>query len=271
MKIQGYPDKCLRRNAQKALGNHASGKQCEALFKCMDAADKAFGSIVWRNVNTDFVKGAAHIYFPGADTWKQEVDTNLAKARRSFEIIEKMCKPAIDEIEKAAKQSGSKDKSVKDAVSFLKAVASDASSAGKLIDSSIQADSKVIANAKKTKNPFFNVSIDEAIKNNKLAKVLLAYAKSEYSAENVEFIGIVQRGVDEKKARFLYENYIKVKAPKEINRAEKDAIAFEKALEDGTWKSILDTLVKSASVNVSDTIARLKLLDYKQLGKFGYK
>ncbi|PNQ99425.1 hypothetical protein C1S70_07645 (plasmid) [Azospirillum argentinense] len=295
MKIIGYPDDLIPRVASASLGTYRTRQECADLLAGMADAEKAFGSITWHKVMLLALTKPEPLGEDTIHVYESEVDNAIARVFRKMKMLNTLAAAASKDLGALAK-ANPKDAVAKKALAATKAVPGVTAKLVKVLEDAIDKDRKDIkarlakdeaAHEKQRKaaekaaqqnnggqfvNPFEGKDIDDILKSSKLTLLLHAYAKTEKTDENVEFLSITRKGVDQRAALKLYNLFIDPNGAKSLNITGQQRTDFSNGIGNGAYVGVLKDIQTHIRIVVSgNTLTRAQALDEPALRKLGYK
>ncbi|TWA70833.1 hypothetical protein FBZ84_102385 [Azospirillum baldaniorum] len=295
MKIIGYPDDLIPRVASASLGTYRTRQECADLLAGMADAEKAFGSITWHKVMLLALTKPEPLDEDTIHVYESEVDNAIARVFRKMKMLNTLAAAASKDLGALAK-ANPKDAVAKKALAATKAVPGVTAKLVKVLEDAIDKDRKEIkarlakdeaAHEKQRKaaekaaqqnnggqfvNPFEGKDIDDILKSSKLTLLLHAYAKTEKTDENVEFLSITRKGVDQRAALKLYNLFIDPNGAKSLNITGQQRTDFSNGIGNGAYVGVLKDIQTHIRIVVSgNTLTRAQALDEPALRKLGYK
>ncbi|MGY0788139.1 hypothetical protein ACW7BJ_02140 [Azospirillum argentinense] len=295
MKIIGYPDDLIQRVASASLGTYRTRQDCADLLAGMADAEKAFGSITWHKVMLLALTKPEPLDEDTIHVYESEVDNAIARVFRKMKMLNTLAAAASKDLGALAK-ANPKDAVAKKALAATKAVPGVTAKLVKVLEDAIDKDRKDIkarlakdeaAHEKQRKaaakaaqqtnggqfvNPFEGKDIDDILKSSKLTLLLHAYAKTEKTDENVEFLSITRKGVDQRAALKLYNLFIDPNGAKSLNITGQQRTDFSNGIGNGAYVGVLKDIQTHIRIVVSgNTLTRAQALDEPALRKLGYK
>ncbi|UKJ75543.1 hypothetical protein [Azospirillum brasilense] len=295
MKIIGYPDELIPRVATASLGTYRTRQECADLLAGMADAEKAFNSITWHKVMLLALTKPEPLDEDTIHVYESEVDNAIARVFRKMKMLNTLAAAASKDLGALAK-ANPKDAVAKRALAATKAVPGVTAKLVKSLEDAIDKDHKDIktrlakdeaAHEKQRKaaakaaqqtnggqfvNPFEGKDIDDILKSSKLTLLLHAYAKTEQTDENVEFLSITRKGVDQRGALKLYNLFIDPNGAKSLNITGQQRTDFSNGIGNGAYVGVLKDIQTHIRIVVSgNTLTRAQALDEPALRKLGYK
>ncbi|AIB14078.1 hypothetical protein ABAZ39_19320 (plasmid) [Azospirillum argentinense] len=295
MKIIGYPDDLIPRVASASLGTYRTRQECADLLAGMADAEKAFGSITWHKVMLLALTKPEPLDEDTIHVYESEVDNAIARVFRKMKMLNTLAAAASKDLGALAK-ANPKDAVAKKALAATKAVPGVTAKLVKVLEDAIDKDRKDIkarlakdeathekqrkaaakaaqqTNGGQFVNPFEGKDIDDILKSSKLTLLLHAYAKTEKTDENVEFLSITRKGVDQRAALKLYNLFIDPNGAKSLNITGQQRTDFSNGIGNGAYVGVLKDIQTHIRIVVSgNTLTRAQALDEPALRKLGYK
>ncbi|MDQ2106222.1 regulator of G-protein signaling domain-containing protein [Azospirillum isscasi] len=295
MKIMGYPDELIPRFAAASLGTHQTQPACAALLAGLADAEKAFGSITWNRVMLQALAKPEPLDEDTIHAYESEVDNAIDRVFRKMKMVNTLAAAAAKDLGVLAK-ANPKDAVAKKALAAVKAVPGVTGKLVKAIEEAIAKDRKDIkarlakdeadyekqrkaaekaqakTNGGQFVNPFQGKGIDDVLKSSKLTLLLHAFAKTEHTGENVEFLSVTRKGIDQRGALKLYGTFIDPNAAKSLNISGQQRTDFSNGIGNGAYVGVLKDIRNHVELVVStETLKRAKELGEPALRKLGYK
>ncbi|KAA1055095.1 hypothetical protein [Azospirillum argentinense] len=295
MKIIGYPDDLIPRVASASLGTYRTRQECADLLAGMADAEKAFGSITWHKVMLLALTKPEPLDEDTIHVYESEVDNAIARVFRKMKMLNTLAAAASKDLGALAK-ANPKDAVAKKALAATKAVPGVTAKLVKVLEDAIDKDRKDIKarlakdeathekqrkaaekaaqqnNGGQFVNPFQGKSLADILKSSKLTLLLHACAEKEHNGENIEFLSITRKGVDQRGALKLYNLFIDPNGAKSLNITAQQRNDFSNGIGTGTYVAALKDIREHVELVVSrDTLKRAQELGEPALRKLGYK
>ena len=293
MKIIGYPDDLIPRVAAASLGTCQDRPACVKLLEGLAAAEKAFESITWNRVMLHALAKPEPLDDDVISTYEAEVAKVVNLMFRKLKTVNALAAEAAKDLGVLTK-AHPKATVAKKALAFAKSVPAVTAKLIKTFEEAIAKDRKDIsarlakdeaayekqrkadqkAQAKDSPfvNPFEKKGIEEILKSNKLTLLLHAVAEQGKTGENIEFLSITRKGVDQKNAPKLYKVFINQNSAKGLNIDDHLRNDFLNGIDSGAYTDALKSIrTHVLKVVNEDTLPRAKKLDETALRKLGYK
>ncbi|KAA0682244.1 hypothetical protein [Roseomonas genomospecies 6] len=295
MKIMQYPTELIPRFASNNLGTHKTLPSCVELLAGLGDAEKAFNSITWNKLMLQALAKPAPLDDDTISVYESEVDNAIDRVFRKMKMVNTLAAAAAKDLGTLAKKDP-KDAEAKKALAFAKSVPGITAKSVKALEEGIAKDRKDIkarlekdeaayekqrkaaekaqaqTNGGQFVNPFVNKKMDEVLKSSKLTLLLHAFAKTEHTDENIEFLSITRKGVDQRGALKLYNLYIDVNGAKSLNISNQQRTDFANGIGNGAYVGVLKSIRSHILLVANDeTLVRARKLDEPALRKLGYK
>nr|WP_188260647.1 hypothetical protein [Azospirillum tabaci] len=295
MKIIGYPDELIPRVAAASLGTCQDRPACAQFLEGLAAAEKAFEAITWNRVMLHALAKPEPLDDDVISTYEAEVAKVVTPMLRKLKAVGTLAAEAAKDLGVLTK-AHPKAAVAKKALAFAKSVPSVTTKLIKAFEEAIakdrkdisarlakdeaayekqrKADQKVQAQTKGGEfvNPFAGKGIEEILKSNKLTLLLHAFAVQGRTGENIEFLSITRKGVDQKSAPKLYKVFINQNSAKGLNIDDQLRTDFFNGIDSGAYTDALKSIrTHVLKVVNEDTLPRARKLEEPALRKLGYR
>lgn len=295
MKIMGYPDELIPRVAAANLGTCQDRPACVKFLEGLAAAEKAYESITWNRVMLHALANLEPLDDDVISTYEAEVAKVITPMLRKLKTAGTLAAEAAKDLGVLTK-AHPKATVAKKALAFAKSVPGVTTKLIKAFEEAVAKDRKDISArlakdeasyekqrkaAEKARaqdknssfvNPFVEKGIEEILKSNKLTLLLHAFAEQGRTGENIEFLSITRKGVDQKSAPKLYKVFINQNSVKGLNIDDHLRIDFFNGIDSGAYTDALKSIrTHVLKVVNEDTLPRARKLDESALRKLGYK
>lgn len=295
MKIMQFPTELIPRFASNNLGTHKTLPSCVGLLTGLGDAEKAFNSITWSRLMLQALTKPAPLDDDTINVYESEVDNAIDRVFRKMKAVNTLAAAAAKDLGTLAKKDP-KDAEAKKALAFAKSVPGITAKSVKALEEGIAKDRKDIkarlekdeaayekqrkaaekaqaqTNGGQFVNPFVNKKMDEVLKSSKLTLLLHAFAKTVHNDENIEFLSITRKGIDQRGALKLYNLFIDQNGAKSLNIPNQLRSDFSNGLGNGAYVGALKNIRAHILIVANeDTLARAQKLDEPALHKLGYK